>query len=149
MVLHLSRSFPAILAPYKTSAHVLWVAPLVDLALFIPVSLAAVIGIRLVRRRFFIPGLPILYGLFGFLGALTVLTGPKLLHPLSAVVLSLGLAVVLGKQIRGSELRLTSTLQRWLPAVPIVLLIVALTVAGAEVASERWFAAQLPPVGSP
>jgi len=47
LALNIARAFPALAAPYKFSAHILWVAPVLNTALFL---LVAAVLIPLLRR---------------------------------------------------------------------------------------------------
>ncbi|MBY0374967.1 MAG: hypothetical protein K2Q23_13300, partial [Bryobacteraceae bacterium] len=66
IALQACRAFPALLAPYKSPVETLWIAPLLDLALF--AMLALVLRVALSRWL----GEARVHGVFFFLGVFTV-----------------------------------------------------------------------------
>ena len=102
--LNLARSFPAILAPYKVSADILWVAPMVNTIGF---ALAGLVLAPLARRL--LPRVAdriLASGLAGVAVAINLYT-LKLIHPLSALLLALAIGVAVS---RLSERRLQGLL---------------------------------------
>jgi arylsulfatase A-like enzyme len=136
ILLNASRAYPVILAPYKTSAQVLWIAPLLDIALFLLASMGITIFLSIFKRWIREIRLDILYGLFYFLGFFTVLNALKLIHPASAAALALGLAVVVARGIRRVASRLTINLRRNLFWVPLVILLLGVGVAAYDNVTE-------------
>jgi arylsulfatase A-like enzyme len=151
IVLDIGRAFPVILAPYKTSAHVLWVAPVIDLALYLIAAAGMLFLGWLVNKWVSERELLLNYGFFSLLGFLTVLTAPKIIHPIGAIVLSFGLTVFLLRRIRGSEVQLIGFLRHRLIWIPIIIGVLALGVTVYEQAHEAWLYRQVPPapVGAP
>jgi arylsulfatase A-like enzyme len=140
----ISRAYPASLAPYKTSSHILWITPIIDISLF---CMAAVLLLALMKvtHKWSDPFKVLAaYGFFIFLGFFTVISGPKIVHLLSAVLLSLGLTVALCRKLRGSEIMLTIYLRRRLLWLPIMIVTLGVAVHGYERAREIWMARQLP-----
>jgi len=138
-----SRWYPALQAAHKVSAEALWIAPLVDL----PVALAgAVLLLGLSAWRAARGGLSLLtgYTAFAFGGFLTLLAVPGVLHPVSAVMLALGFAVLVRRRLGGREEWLAATLARriWLP--PVLLLAASVGVTGFGLVRERWLASRTP-----
>jgi len=102
--LNLARSFPAILAPYKVSADILWVAPVVN---GIGFALAGLVLAPLARRL--LPRVAdrvLASGLAGVAVAINLYT-LKLIHPLSVLLLALAIGVAVS---RLSERRLRGLL---------------------------------------
>jgi hypothetical protein len=148
LLLNLARFWPPVLAPYKASAHVLWVAPLVDLATF---GLFGV-GVFLLLRAWRTPRLsPLLlvWGAFAFLGMGTVAATLNVIHYASAALLGLGGSVAVCRFVAGRESTLTSGLRRWLILVPLTLLAVGGGVALSGAAGEAREFGRLPPVSLP
>jgi hypothetical protein len=145
IVLNVARAYPVILAPYKASAHLLWIAPLLDLPLFLLAAAGLLILFRLTRRWTSGIQKPVLYGFFMFIGIFTVVEAPKLIHLIATGAISLGLTVVITQKLRSSEDRLTYFLRRQLAWVPVLIIVAAAGVYGYELASELWRMYQLDP----
>lgn len=145
-VLTITRAYPELLAPFKASAHLLWVAPLVDLPLFLAAALASLLGLGLLRRWAGGKQRLLVYGLFVFLGVFTVLEAPKVIHPLAVAVLSLGLAVAFCSRLRGHEDKLTDFLRRRLVWSPVLIVVAAAGVYAFQRGAELWRLYQLPPL---
>ena len=101
--LNLARGFPVILAPYKVSAEILWVAPAVNAVCF---ALAGLVLAPLVRRLAPSRADRILAsGLAGVAAGINLYT-LKLIHPLSVLLLALGIGVAVSRlserRIRGA-----------------------------------------------
>jgi hypothetical protein len=115
--------FPALLAPYKVSVHVLWVAAVLDVLLF---GLVALIwnALRWSMPRhagWFRPAR--LWGLFIFLGVFALVWAPKVIHIVGAAVLSAGLAVAACRTLEGRYSALTRHLRArvaWTPALVLM-----------------------------
>jgi hypothetical protein len=146
VVLNIARAYPAILAPYKVSAHVLWIAPVVDVSIFLPTAAGLLVFLRAVRRWVSTSQLLLVFGVFVLLGAVSVATAPKIIHPVSAAVLSAGVAVASCRKLRGHERQLAAYLRRRVALVPLAIVALALGVSGYERAREQWERSQLPPV---
>jgi arylsulfatase A-like enzyme len=199
-ILCLTRAYPAIHAAHKVSPDILWVAPAVELFLFLLAALGLFVllqlprgwltGSRLLRaclvlvvlgvftalaapallhpvgtalftlvlaaagvpilvelahRRAGASALLVVYGLFAFVGITTAALASGVLHPLSGVVLSLGLSVGFCRQLRGAEGRVTAVLRRGLLGALALPLVVGLGVFGSTKAGETARFRQLPP----
>jgi arylsulfatase A-like enzyme len=140
----ISRYYPVISAAHKVSPAVLWVAPTLDLFLFVLAAAGVTILCRLTRRWFDPPSLLATYGFFVFLGAFSVILAPGLIHPLAALVLSLGLAKFFCHKLRGHESQLTGFLRRQIVLSPALLIAVGLGVTTYETIRESWLYRQLP-----
>jgi len=137
VVLLICRAYPAIVAPYKVSTDALWIAPIVDLVLFSFAAAGLLLVFKAARKRLGdSQSLIVAYGIFFFFGIFAVVSVPKIIHPASAALLSLGLAVVFCRKLRGYESRLTNFLRgraAWLAALIVT---AALGVSGYEWARE-------------
>lgn len=145
VILTVTRSFPKVLAPYKASARLLWVAPLVDLVVFALAAVVLLAVLRLVRRGGW-PEPKVALAVLLFLGWATVLETPKVLHPASVVVLTAGLTTVAVRAIGGRESALIGALRRRLVLIPVVLVVLAAAVWAADRLGERVRAGRLPAV---
>jgi arylsulfatase A-like enzyme len=148
MTLCISRAYPAILAAHKVSVHILWIAPLVDLFLFLLAAAGLYVLRNFIRRWLGTSSVLLAYGFFVFLGVLTVITAPVILHPLSAVVLSLGLTVMCCRKLRGSESQLVGYLRARLVWIPVLLVMTGLGVSGYDRIREMWLFQHLPPASA-
>lgn len=133
-----ARPFPKLLAPYKVSLDILWVAPLVDVALF---SLGAVALVWIMRRGSRLWPMSDV-GALSFTLALGVAlvwtTALHVIHPLAALVLSLGVAAAFSRWWGRRQAPAAALLRRrwgWLAAAP--LLAVALIAVGVR-GHEAW-----------
>ena len=144
MVLCISRAYPVLLAAHKVSTDVIWVAPAVNLVVFLLASMGVVALVRFARGWLGSSQLLVVYGCFIFLGVSIVITAPAILHPASVVVLSLGITLAVCRKLRDSEGWLTAKLRRQLAWIPGILAVAALAVFGYEQARELWLFRQLP-----
>ncbi len=145
VVLCISRVDPLIHAAHKVSTSILWVAPLVDLPLFLLVAVALFVGLRLAWKRLGTRSLLIAYGLFVFLGIYTVVSAPRKIQPIGAAVFSLGVAVAFCRKLKSSEERLTAYLRRRLVWMPLLIVAASLGVFGFQRFQEAWWVRSLPP----
>jgi len=130
-----ARQFPAIGAPYKTSVHVLWVAPFLNVLLFLAfagVLSAILFAVRRVKRRS--PAADdqrarsdnpesdvlIAVAVFTFLGVYGVISAPRLLHPASAAILAAGVGIAAFRGGRG-HYALATKLRKFVMAIPVLL----------------------------
>jgi hypothetical protein len=150
VLLNIARAYPALLAPYKASAQMLWLAPVVDLPLFLLAAVGLLILFKLAQKWTGGSELLITYSFFIFLGIFTLAEALKIIHLASAALLSVGLTVVFCRKLRGSEHRLTDFLRRRLVWIPVLLVVAALGVYGYEQGRESWEFHQLStaPVGA-
>ena len=146
VILCICRAFPAVLAPFKVSAHGLWVAPSIDLPLFVLAGVGVVVFLRWALKWLGTSKLLVAYGFYVFLGLFTLLTAPKMIHLISATLLSLGLTAVFCRRLRGWESRFTSYLRSRLVWIPVLIVIAGLGVYGYERVSETWIFRRLSPI---
>ena len=146
LILVICRAYPANVAPYKVSNDALWIAPALDLIIFLLVA-AGMLLLFTLRRKWLRASrqLILAYGIFFFLGIFAVISVPKIIHPLSAAILSLGLAIALCRKLNGFEDGLTIVLRRRLIRIPVFMVTVALAVSGYGWMREFWLFRQLPP----
>ncbi|MCG3160256.1 MAG: hypothetical protein JMDDDDMK_01325 [Acidobacteria bacterium] len=145
VVLVICRAYPAILAPYKVSVHALWIAPAINLILFLVIALALMLLTKLARRWLKEPELLFTYGFFVFLGFVTVLAAPRIIHWVTILILPLGLAAAFCRKLRGSEIALTDRLRRRLLWIPALIVLVGAGAWGYEKTREQWLFRKLPP----
>lgn len=148
VILCISRYYPAIFAAHKVSPHVLWVAPVLDLLLFLPAAAALMVLARIIQRWFHSPILLTAYGCFIFLGVFPVIAAAGVIHPVAAAVLAAGSAAFGWQQLRGFETRLTAYLGRGLIWVPVCVAAAGFGVTAYEKLNESWHLGQLPPAVS-
>lgn len=140
-----SRSFPLIQAAHKVSNEILWVAPVVDVTLFLLAAVALLLVRPLARRWLGRGYLNTVYGAFIVIGAYTVITAPSVINQVGAAVFSLGLAVVLCRRLRGWEIQVTQHLRRRLVWIPVLILAAGAGVAVYERGRELWLESALSP----
>jgi arylsulfatase A-like enzyme len=112
LALVLTIPFPAILAPYKGSIHLLWVAPLLALPIYLCLVVAIASAVPVLRRWQIRVTPALVFSGLSFFGLWTIITVPKLLHPAASVLLALGIAVTLHRRIQGRTLTFAPQL-RW------------------------------------
>jgi len=144
LVLNITRAFPALAAPYKFSAHIMWVAPVLNTALFLLVAAILILPLRRLNRWLPDKESLIVLGVFIFLGLFGIINAPKLTGSAPGALLALGLTVTLLRKMSGAEARLIAGLRRRLFLVPPIILLLVLGVAGYEKGSEWWRANRLP-----
>ncbi|MBI2834358.1 MAG: sulfatase [Acidobacteria bacterium] len=128
VVLEVARAFPSVLAPDKAPVHILWVAPLVDLALFLALAGMLAPAVRLLARLPRIRPAVAVFGMFTAIGISNVLTAPAVLHPASAAILALGMTVACCRTVAVTDARLLAWLRArvgWLPLLLAALLVAA------------------------
>jgi hypothetical protein len=127
-LLDVARYFPRVLAPFKATAHQLWVAPAVDTVYFALVA-PWVHGALRVTNRWTGEAQPRLaIGAFVFLGAAIDLLTLHLLHWLAAVTLAFGVAVAVTRAVEGRERQAVAWLRRHIVALPILVALAAVAV---------------------
>lgn len=101
IILYTANLDPVLLAAHKVSADIIWIAPFVNATLFAVAGLATVsVSNRLKLRSEH--GWRTACYLILFLGFFGVLHAPVLIHPMSAAVLSAGLALVASRRCESS-----------------------------------------------
>lgn len=147
-LLNFARFWPVVLAPYKASAHVLWVAPLLDIAIFGCLGLLLLVAMRLAPAVVGSRALLLCWAGAALVGAGTVAITLRAIHVLSAGLLAVGAAVATARAVSGREAVLASAARRRLLFVPVVLVLVAAAVFAWEYTAERRRFGQLPTVAS-
>ena len=141
-----TRGMPRLHAPYKASNQLLWIAPLVDVVVFVAVAVLLPLAWRLLRRWTAGHENRLTAGAFLFLGMWTVLDTPGVLHPAASMVLGLGLAVATSRGLAGRERPLAAWLRGRTLWLPVLLAVAAAGVEGQRQWSERQALNRLPPV---
>ncbi len=147
IVLCIMREFPALRAPYKVSPEILWVAPLVDLVLFLSAAAALIAVSRILRRPYTASHLRAIYGIFILFGLFAVLSAPGVIHVASAAVLALGGAFAIARKLSPRAVGFTRNL-RLAVLPPLLVVAIGLGVAGYGRARELWLFRQLPPAAA-
>ena len=144
-VLCLTRQFPVVLASYKTSPHVLWIAPLLDVVLFLLVAAVSLPVLRIFRAR----ATPLIaVYIFGFLGWFAVISAPRIIHPASAAALAAGLAALFGRIPQGSADRRAMRLRRSVVLIPVAVAALAVGTGMVLRAREWWTFRHVPAVSN-
>jgi arylsulfatase A-like enzyme len=144
IVLCVCRAYPAILASRKVPVEVLWIAPLLDIPFFLGAAVALFVAVRLASRVRQVSEPALVFGGLLWLGYLVVLSTPIIIHIVSATLLSLGLAIATWRLIAGRYDRISTALVRWLPVAPVLLILVAGSIAGYQTVRESTAAGALP-----
>lgn len=102
LTLHLCRFIPPILGPKPVSQEIIWVAPLLNLFLFLGLASGLLMGRRIAPGRFFLfdrlhPSI-----LFPFLGLFGAVAASRVVHPAGAAILSLGVIITLRRKFFSS-----------------------------------------------
>jgi arylsulfatase A-like enzyme len=144
LLLYIARFFPVLLAPYKLSSPVIWVTPLIDIAL----SLLLGIGLATLLRVFgkWLKGQEALLvvGIYTWVGLFSILAALKLITYLSAVILSLGITIFIIRLLKGKERDLIAWLRRRIIWVPIGIGALAIGVTAMTASREYLLAKRLP-----
>jgi arylsulfatase A-like enzyme len=145
LVLIICRAYPANVAPYKVSNDALWIAPSFDIVLFLVLA-AGLLSLATLGREWLRGShLPLaMYCFFIFIGILAPISIPKIVHPVSAAFLSLGLTAAICRKLNGFETRVTAFLRARLVLIPTVIIIAGLGVFGYERFREFSSLRQLP-----
>lgn len=145
VLLDASRAWPRVLAPYKASAHLIWIAPAVDIVMFIALAgvlrLAAPFSGRLRTRHAMV-----CWTVFVFCGVATVVLALNVIHVLSAILLAAGVSVASTRWLTNREPRLRRALRRRVWTVPVALALMAVSVWSWEAWAEHRRYSRLPPV---
>ncbi len=141
-----TRAYPALNAAHKVTPDVLWVAPVLNLACNFLLCLVLLPVLTLLEKKFGVRAWRGVYGFFLTLGIYLAITTPQMIHPLGALAMSLGLAVVLCRQLKGREERMTVRLRRWVWCVPAIVLLVWLGVRAQDRIMESARSGALPGV---
>jgi hypothetical protein len=144
LVLIITLPFPAILAPYKGSIHSLWIAPLVEIPVFVGLGIGLAIIAPLLERFHIRLTAGLVFSFFSFLGFWVILSAPKLLHPLASILLGLGMAIAVYRWAKDKELALRPPL-KWVAAMSLVVV----TCCYAWEPIHEWRQAELLPAADP
>src|SRR5688572_30372404 len=157
-VLAVTRQFPTIGAPYKTSVNVLWVAPFLNVLLFLAfagVLSAILLAVRRVKRRSptaddqgarsdnLESDVLVAFAVFTFLGVFGVISAPRVLHPASGAILAAGVGIAAFRAGRG-HYALAAKLRKFAIAIPVILGSLIFGTAAAQRAGEV-FRGEKPP----
>ena len=139
--LNLARSSPTILAPYKVSADILWVAPAVNAIGF---ALAGLVLAPLARRVAPRQADRILAsGLVGVAAAINLYT-LKVIHPFSVLLLALGIGVAVFRLSEARIRRVLTGAARFAPVSVLLLGVLAVGVRASRAVQEKRAIAALP-----
>lgn len=145
VVLFVCRFYPAVLAPYKVTAAVLWVAPLLDALLFAAAALVLPLFLKPLRRFRWADGAAPVYGFFVFAGLSGAATAPRVLYPAAALLLAAGLTAVFCRYLPAFETRLTAASRKTVFLIPVLIGVLALGAAGHRRYREWTALRELPP----
>jgi arylsulfatase A-like enzyme len=106
--------------PVRVSADILWVAPVVDLALFLIVGAALIPLIRPLRVR---ARLPLILVVFLWMLGFTVLEVLNLMRPWAGLMLSLGVAVEGGRRLPGWDHSVRLVRRTLVPLVTVAVVV--------------------------
>lgn len=137
------RNYPALQAAHKLGPDALWITPVGNL----PIVLGLALVLAVLARRW--PALaapPLAWGIFAAVGNAAVLRAPEVLHPATVILLSLGVGTMAFRLARARGADGLPALRRWLPALPVAILLAAGATALAARLGERSRVAALPPV---
>jgi arylsulfatase A-like enzyme len=125
-VMSITRLFPAIAAPYTTSANILWVAPLLDVVLFILIAVLLVPLMRMLQRTRFanLASGAAAAGLFTFAGLGGALVSTHVLHIAAVILLAGGAGAAVARGVR-SHPRVVRRAVRFAAVIPILLFTLA------------------------
>jgi arylsulfatase A-like enzyme len=126
----------------RVSRDVLWMAPLGQLLLFIPLA-AVVTFVALARRK--PPAWPHTVGAFSFIAMFGVLSIPQGLHPLAAALLAAGVAIQSARLVAAHPTRFDRLVRRMLPVQVLGLTLAAGGSVLARTMVESRAVADLPP----
>ena len=144
LVFNFTRQFPALFAPYKLPAEVLWVSPIINIVVFSFTILLLSSAIRAIAPRVNMSHGLLTLGVGLFLGLFGVLNAPKVLHLLSTVLLAGGLTIVIVRVLRRHEQAVIHTSNRFLLIIPLSLILLALGVYGTKTIYESQLYNDLP-----
>lgn len=142
------RGYPALQAAHKLGPAALWITPLGNLLLLLPLA----VGLALVARVWAVAGTaPAAWGIFGALGAMAVFRAPEVLHPATVGLLGLGVGTMVSRAVRAQGAGFVPALRRWLPVLPVLLLLALAGTLLEQRLTEQRRVAALPaaPAGRP
>jgi arylsulfatase A-like enzyme len=123
------------------SSHVVWMAPLANLALF---GLAAVVLLIVTRRLSRPATLGMLWAVFVFLTGLGPAILTQRLHPAASILLLIGIALQTARLVRSRAESIDGLIRRSLPAVLLITVAAGLTQAGLKEFKARQAEASSP-----
>ena len=136
LVFNFTRRFPALYAPYKLPAEVLWVTPLLNIAIFSLAILLLSPIVRTIAPRVKMNEGLLTLGIGAFLGLCGILFAPKVLHIFSIVFLAGGMVIAMLRVLRGHEYMVIDRLHRYLWIVPVSLILLVVGVFGIKTVYE-------------
>ena len=136
LVFNFTRQFPALYAPYKLPAEVLWFSPLLNIGIFSLTILLLSPIVRTIAPRLRANEGLLTLGIGIYLGLFGVLYAPKVLNILSVAILAGGLAFAMLRVLRGHERTVIKQLHRYLWIVPISIILLAVGVHGTKTVYE-------------
>ena len=114
------RGYPALQAAHKLGPAALWITPLGNLLILLPVAVV----LALLARSWPAAGTaPAAWGVFGALGAMAVLRAPEVLHPVTVALLGLGVGTMVSRAVRAQGAGFVPMLRRRLLVLPALLLL--------------------------
>jgi arylsulfatase A-like enzyme len=124
------------------NAHILWIAPAIDLVLFAATACVVAVILRWVKesRR-----LTVMFGLFVFLTVFGWIILPIRLHRAAALILAVGLTVVFLRWVWKREQQMFSLIRRTTPALFAIWMVIAGALVGGERIREWMSIRNLPP----
>lgn len=146
-----TRVRPALNAAHKMSPDALWVAPALNLPLFLLGALLLLPFFSFLQARLGQKTWHVVYGIFLSVGFYLVLTAPQVLGQIGAAFMSVGLAVVISRGLGSAVEPFTLRLRRRVWGIPAVLLLLWLGVGATQRVTELLRARALPAshAGSP
>jgi hypothetical protein len=139
-------AWPAILAPYKASAHQLWISPIVDIVAFTFATGILWSGLQLTKRARILCSPRSAVALLGCASIGTIAVTLNVIHFASAGVLAIGGSAALSRAFDGREHGVVRILKRRLWAIPLIIMSIAMIMLLSSVVTERAAYAALPPV---
>lgn len=147
LLLVVSRNWPQVLASHKASVHLLWIAPLMDIAVFGLLAIAYRLIVAWLPARVRQRALLWCFGVFIFCAVATAALALNVIHVASTVILALGAALWVVRTLDGREESAARQLRKRLLYIPIVIGTLALSVAAFEFVAEEMRYAHLPAPG--
>jgi len=146
ILLDISRAWPRVLAPYKASAHLLWIAPTVDILQFVLLACLLRVVAPIVAGRIRPRYVLVCWMVFVFCSVATVALALNVVHIASAIVLAAGASVAAMRALDRRESSVRQYLRRRIWAIPVALVLVGLGVSLTDTWSEQQRYNRLPPV---
>jgi len=145
LLFFVARNYPLINAAHKVSLEGVWLAPMLDTAVWCVAGFFAALPLFVgwVARHWQRYLLAMTF-LMVFAGALVVISAPELITKYAALALSAGVAVVACRRIASREDHWLQWAGRKILCVPVIILACFVVVAGGSLAMQKWAMARLP-----